>query len=49
MWVVVRGVILSVTLAAARYLGLCLHFVPGVVNPNSVAYFAPAVLAGKWR
>ena len=49
MWVVVRRVILFATPATARYLGLCLRFAPDVVNHNPVAYFAPAVLAGKRR
>ena len=49
MWVVVRRVILFATPAAAGYLGLCLRFAPGVVNPNPAAYFALAVLAGKQR
>ena len=49
MWVVGRRVILFATPATARYLRLCLHFTPDVVNHNPVAYFVPPVLAGKRR
>ncbi len=46
---VVRKVSLFVIPAVGRYLELCPRFVPGVVNPNPAAYFAPAVLAGGRR
>ena len=49
MSVVVEGVLLSATLAAARYLGFCLHVIPDMGNPNSVVYFAPDVLADDRR